>query len=127
MRSRAIWLALAALSGGVSVAVGAFAAHGVTDPMAKELFKTGASYEMTHALAVFAAISVVQFGGARARFAPLLFLVGTAVFSGSLYALALGAPRIVGAITPIGGVMFMAGWAVLALGALGVGAKTPPV
>ncbi len=123
MRSRAIWLALAALSGGVSVAVGAFAAHGVADPMAKELLKTGAGYEMTHALAVFAAVFVLQLGGVRARFAPLLFLLGTLVFSGSLYALALGAPHIVGAITPVGGVMFMAGWAVLALGTFGLDAR----
>jgi uncharacterized membrane protein YgdD (TMEM256/DUF423 family) len=120
MTSRAIWLALAALSGGLSVAIGAFATHGVADPMVKELLKTGASYEMTHALAVFAAICVLQLGGRRARFAPLLFLLGTLAFSGSLYALALGAPHIVGAITPVGGVMFLSGWAVLALGALGV-------
>ncbi len=50
----------------------------------------------------------------RARFAPALFLAGTLLFSGSLYALAFGAPRIVGVITPVGGLCFLAGWAVLA-------------
>ncbi len=117
------WLTLAALSGGISVAVGAFAAHGVVDPIAKELFKTGAAYQMTHALAVFACAFVVQAGGVRARLAAPLFLLGALLFSGSLYALALGAPRMVGAITPLGGLMFIAGWAVLTWAALAIGRR----
>ena len=107
---RPLWLRLAAVSGFVSVAVGAFAAHGVTDPSAKELLRTGSIYEAIHALATLAC----GMFGARARAAAALFLVGSLLFSGSLYALAAGAPRILGAITPLGGLAFLAGWAVLA-------------
>lgn len=107
------WIRLAAVSGLISVAAGAFAAHGVADPAAKEWLRTGATWQAIHALAALAAVTL---GGASRRpaVAPALFLGGTALFSGSLYALALGAPRWLGAITPIGGLIFMAGWAVLA-------------
>jgi uncharacterized membrane protein YgdD (TMEM256/DUF423 family) len=56
----------------------------------------------------------MQMGARRARFAPAFFLAGVVLFSGSLYAMALGAPRGLGAVTPIGGLCFLAGWAVLA-------------
>ena len=108
-----LWTSLAAISGFLSVAAGAFAAHGVTDPTAKELLRTGSTYELAHALATLlcAALSA---GMPRARLAPAWFLGGSLLFSGSLYALALGAPRIVGAVTPFGGLAFLIGWAVLA-------------
>jgi uncharacterized membrane protein YgdD (TMEM256/DUF423 family) len=109
---------LAALAGFVSVAVGAFAAHGVGDPAAKELLKTGSTYAFMHAMATFACAIFLQLGARRARFAPALFLPGVVLFSGSLYALAAGAPRWVGAFTPFGGLMFLAGWATLAWAAL---------
>ena len=112
--SRRNWLTLAAISGLISVAVGAFAAHGVADLRTKELLKTGAHYELVHAIATLASAGLMQLGGARARFAPAAFLAGSVLFSGSLYALAAGAPRIVGAITPLGGLAFLGGWAVLA-------------
>jgi len=115
-----LWLALAALSGLLSVAAGAFAAHGIADPMAKGLLRTGASYEMTHALAVFVCAVVFALGGERARLAPPVFLVGAVLFSGSLYVLALGGPRWLGAVTPLGGLLFMAGWALLAWSALSI-------
>jgi uncharacterized membrane protein YgdD (TMEM256/DUF423 family) len=118
--TRRNWLALAAISGLISVAVGAFAAHGVTDPRAKDLLKTGAQYEFMHAIATIACATFMQWGGARARFAPAAFLSGSLLFSGSLYALAFGAPRWTGAITPVGGLFFLAGWAVLIWAALGV-------
>jgi uncharacterized membrane protein YgdD (TMEM256/DUF423 family) len=111
---------LAAISGLVSVAVGAFAAHGVSDPKAAEWLRLGAQYELAHALATFACAVVIMLGGARARFAPAFFLSGTVVFCGSLYAMALGAPRILGAVTPIGGVLFLLGWALLAWSAGGI-------
>ena len=110
-----MWVRLAAISGAVSVAAGAFAAHSVRDPSARELLRTGATYEATHALAALAAVSL----GRASSLAPALFLGGTVLFSGSLYALALGAPRVMGAITPIGGLGFIAGWAVFALQAGG--------
>ncbi|MFI4935232.1 MAG: DUF423 domain-containing protein [Caulobacterales bacterium] len=116
-------MTLAALSGLVSVAAGAFAAHSLKDPAAKELMKTGASYEFMHAMASLACATFMQVGAARARFAPAFFLSGTVLFCGSLYALALGAPRLTGAITPIGGVLFLTGWGVLAWAAQGVDHK----
>lgn len=112
--TRPTWLRLAALSGFVSVAVGAFAAHGVSDPAAKELLRTGSTYEAIHALAALACAVFSGKAAARAGVAAALFLAGSALFSGSLYALAAGAPRIVGGITPLGGLAFLAGWAVLA-------------
>jgi uncharacterized membrane protein YgdD (TMEM256/DUF423 family) len=112
-------MALAAVSGFVAVAAGAFAAHGMHDPMGQELLRTGSAYEMYHALATILCSTVMRAGGARARFAPALFLGGAVLFSGSLYALAFGAPHIVGIVTPIGGLAFLVGWAVLAWGALG--------
>ncbi|MDB5495245.1 MAG: hypothetical protein JWP86_2582 [Phenylobacterium sp.] len=118
--SRRNWLTLAALGGFVAVAVGAFAAHGVADPAAKELLKTGATYGFLHSLATFACATFMQLGARRARFAPAFFLSGVVLFSGSLYALAFGAPRWVGAVTPIGGLSFLAGWAVLVWAARGV-------
>lgn len=109
-----LWLPLAALAGFLAVAFGAFAAHGVSDPRAQELLRTGSLYAFMHALATFAAVLVVRLGGARARIVPPFFLSGILLFSGSIYALAFGAPRWVGAITPIGGFAFLAGWLVLA-------------
>lgn len=119
--NRRLWIGLAAASGFVSVAAGAFAAHSMTDPTARELMRTGSTYEAVHALAALAAAALVAAGTPRARFAPALFLAGTALFSGSLYALALGAPRWTGIITPFGGLSFLAGWAVLVWAALSPG------
>jgi uncharacterized membrane protein YgdD (TMEM256/DUF423 family) len=112
--TRRVWTTLAALSGLVAVAAGAFAAHGVTDPTARELLRTGSTYEFMHALATLACAGLAATATPRARFAPAWFLAGTLLFSGSLYALAFGAPRLVGVVTPFGGLAFMAGWAVLA-------------
>jgi len=117
---RRTWMTLAAVGGFVSVAVGAFAAHGVADPQAKEWLRTGATYGFMHSMATFACATLMQIGARRARFAPALFLSGQVFFSGSLYAMALGAPRWFGAITPIGGLLFLSGWAVVAWAARGV-------
>jgi uncharacterized membrane protein YgdD (TMEM256/DUF423 family) len=111
--TRRLWMMLAAVSGFVSVAAGAFAAHGLSGQSA-EVMRTGATYEFMHALATLACAALIQVGAARARFAPALFLAGSVLFSGSLYALALGAPRLIGIVTPFGGLLFLAGWAVLA-------------
>ena len=118
--SRRNWMTLAAVSGLVAVAVGAFAAHGVTDPRARELLRTGAMYGFMHAMATFACATFMQIGARRARFAPAFFLSGVLLFSGSLYAMAFGAPRWVGVVTPIGGLCFLAGWAILVWAARGV-------
>jgi uncharacterized membrane protein YgdD (TMEM256/DUF423 family) len=118
--SRRNWMTLGAVGGFIAVAVGAFAAHGVTDPRAQELLRTGANYGFMHTMATFACATFMQVGAQRARFAPAFFLTGVLLFSGSLYALALGAPRWVGVVTPFGGLSFLAGWAVLAWAARGV-------
>ena len=112
--SRRNWLSLAALAGFSSVTFGAFAAHGVSDPRAQELLRTGSLYGFVHVLATFAGAAVLPPASAR-RAGPAsgFFLAGVLLFSGSLYALALGAPRWLGAVTPVGGLCFLAGWAVL--------------
>lgn len=114
-----VYAFLAALSGFLAVALGAFAAHGIDDSRSRDLIETAARYQFLHTFAVFAALTLWRsWGAARARHAPALFFPGIALFSGSLYALAFGAPRWMGAITPVGGLLFLAGWAVLAWAAL---------
>ena len=102
-----IVLPLAALLGLACVAMGAFAAHGITDPRAQDLLRTGALYGFVHVIAAYIAAP-------RSRLAPPLFVAGVLVFSGTLWAMALGGPRILGAVTPLGGLSMMAGWAALA-------------
>ena len=122
--TRRNWMTLAAISGFVAVAVGAFAAHGVSDPKAQEWLRTGSTYGFIHTMATFACATFMQVGASRARHAPAFFLSGVVIFSGSLYAMALGAPRWLGAVTPVGGLLFLLGWAVLALAARGVDPQT---
>lgn len=107
-------MTLAALGGFVAVAVGAFAAHGVQDPKAAEWLRTGATYGFMHTMATFACATFMNIGARSARLAPAFFLSGVVLFSGSLYAMALGAPRWLGMVTPIGGLMFLIGWGILA-------------
>lgn len=103
-----LWLIrLAALSGAVAVIAGAFGAHGVTGRPADWL-RTGGEYEMIHAVA---AIVAVRLG---TRISASLMLGGSALFAGTLYAMALGAPLWLGAITPLGGLGIIAGWLTLA-------------
>lgn len=112
--TRRTWMTLAAAGGLIAVAVGAFAAHGVSDPKAQEWLRTGSTYGFMHTMATFACATFMNIGAKRARFAPAFFLSGVVVFSGTLYAMALGAPRWLGAVTPIGGTLFLIGWATLA-------------
>lgn len=108
------WTGLAALNGLCAVALGAFAAHGVDDPKSVEWLHTGSLYQMTHALAVLGAFALRRAGARGMGLVAALFLGGTMVFSGSLYAMALGAPHTLGAVTPVGGVALIVGWAILA-------------
>src|SRR5581483_9733158 len=103
-----------ALSGLMAVAAGAFGAHGVGEAQAKAWLQTGAQYQMIHALAAFACFSLWRIGAGSAQLAAWLFLAGALVFAGTLYLMALGGPRMLGAVTPIGGALMIAGWAVLA-------------
>ncbi|MBB4631390.1 DUF423 domain-containing protein [Sphingosinicella soli] len=98
--------ALAALNGLLAVIVGAFGAHAMTDAQAKAWVATGALYGLGHAAA---ALTVM----ARAPTAAWAMSAGAIVFSGTLYLMALGLPRWLGAVTPIGGVLMIAGWALL--------------
>jgi uncharacterized membrane protein YgdD (TMEM256/DUF423 family) len=116
-------LALAALAGFLAVAVGAFAAHGVADPRAKELLHTASQYAIAHALATFAAGWIAERGGRTAAIAQWLFLAGVVLFSGSLVGLALGAPATIGVVTPVGGLCYLAGWLALAWAARATASK----
>jgi uncharacterized membrane protein YgdD (TMEM256/DUF423 family) len=113
-----IFFALGALSAFVGVAAGAFGAHGLKgrlDADALAIFETGARYQMYHAFALVAAAwAVGRWPGTAASASGWLFVVGTLLFSGSLYALGLSGVRWLGAITPFGGVAFLAGWLCLA-------------
>src|SRR5437868_2322932 len=108
------WTGLAAINGLLAVAFGAFAAHGLTQAKPIEWLHTGSQYQMVHVLAVFAALALHRTGAKGMGLVAALFLVGTVLFSGSLYAMALGGPRLLGAITPLGGLAFMAGWVLMA-------------
>jgi uncharacterized membrane protein YgdD (TMEM256/DUF423 family) len=112
---------LAALGGLLSVGFGAFAAHGIADPEARDWLHTGSLYGFVHVLATFACVILTVMGVRGARLVPAFFLGGVLLFSGSLYAMALGAPRWLGAITPIGGLLFMIGWASLGWAARNLG------
>jgi len=114
-----ILLVLAAINGFLAVSLGAFAAHGLKSMLGPDLlatFQTGVQYHMYHALAMLAVgVLVAQFPAQTGlRVAGYLFMAGILLFSGSLYVLALSGIRWLGAITPIGGVAFLAGWATLA-------------
>jgi uncharacterized membrane protein YgdD (TMEM256/DUF423 family) len=107
-----------AASGFVAVAIGAFAAHAISDPQAKAWIETGAKYHLAHTMTIFVSLSFRNWGATLARHASGLFFFGCVLFAGSLYAMALGGPRWLGAITPIGGILFLLGWAVLIAAAL---------
>jgi len=102
------WIvALAGLSGALAVGAGAFGAHG-TSGEAAEWLKTGGHYQLVHALAALVALHL------EARGPAWLFLAGGGIFGGTLYLMALGLPRWLGAVTPIGGALMIVGWLWLA-------------
>lgn len=111
-------VAVAGLVGLLSVAFGAFAAHGMSDPKAVEWLRTASQYAAVHALAVLAVAGLARGGFNVVRGTGAAFLIGVLLFSGSLTAMAFGAPRWFGAITPVGGVAFMVGWGMLGFSAL---------
>jgi uncharacterized membrane protein YgdD (TMEM256/DUF423 family) len=112
---------IGALSAFVGVAAGAFGAHGLKERLSADMlavFETGARYQMYHALALFAAAwAASRWPGAWTSAAGWLFVAGTLVFSGSLYALSLTGVRWLGAVTPLGGLAFLAGWLCLTVAA----------
>lgn len=119
MNRPSFFLLIACVAGGLGVVLGAFAAHGLKDrlePRMLEIFETGVRYQMIHALALLA----VSLAGSNfwpsswTASACWAWTVGILVFSGSLYLLAVTGIRWLGAITPLGGIAFIAGWILLA-------------
>ena len=112
-------LRLGAIVAGLGVAIGAFGAHGLRAQVTPErlaVFETGVRYHLVHALAILAAAGAAYVAPASAapRWAGALFTAGVLLFSGSLYLLVLTGVTAWGAVTPIGGVAFLAGWVALA-------------
>ncbi len=124
------WLALAAGSGFVAVTAGAFGAHGLEARLGAAglaAFETGARYQMYHALALVAVAGLAGRGTAprAVAFAGWAFVIGTVLFSGSLYVLGLTGSRAVVWMTPLGGLGFLAGWAGLFVAALRLATGRP--
>lgn len=108
--ARSPLVALGALNAAIAVAAGAFGAHGLRERLPArglEVFETAARYHMYHALAMIAAGLLVARGASTAGW---IFQAGIVVFCGSLYALALTDVKLLGAITPFGGLAFLIGW-----------------
>jgi uncharacterized membrane protein YgdD (TMEM256/DUF423 family) len=118
-----IFLSLGAIFGGLSVAAGAFASHALRERLSERsllIFETGARYQMYHALALLAVAILllhVESSPPSLVASGWLFIIGIAIFSGSLYALSLTDVKYLGAITPLGGAAFIAGWCALAFAA----------
>jgi uncharacterized membrane protein YgdD (TMEM256/DUF423 family) len=120
--SAKLWLVLGAVYGGTGVALGAFGAHALRTRVSEDLlaaWRTGVEYQMYHALALLLCGLWAQ----RAALAPLqwaggAFALGVLLFSGSLYLLVLTGIRSWGAVTPVGGGLFLAGWALLLVAAV---------
>ena len=116
--ARSPMIALGALNAAIAVGAGAFAAHGLRDRLdarALEVFETAARYQMYHAFAILITGILAISGATRgAQTAGWMFQAGIVLFSGSLYALALTGTKGLGAVTPLGGIAFLAGWLWLA-------------
>ena len=113
-----IWIAVGSIFGGLAVALGAFGAHalqGRLSPRDLDIFETAVRYQMYHALALLACgLMATRVESGALRLAGAAFVIGILIFSGSLYTLVLSGLRWLGAVTPIGGVAFLVGWAALA-------------
>lgn len=116
-----MFFVLGALSAFLGVAAGAFAAHGLKGRLSLEMlsvFEVGVRYQMYHAFALLiVAWALTKWPSAFMTAGGVLFVIGTILFSGSLYLLSLTGVTWLGAITPLGGVAFLAGWLCLAWGA----------
>lgn len=116
------FFALGAVFGFLAVALGAFGAHGLRGrltPNDMAVYETGVRFQMYHALALLAvAWAATRWPVGSLRLAGWLFVAGIVLFSGSLYALVLTGHRALGAVTPLGGLSFLAAWALLAWTAL---------
>ena len=113
-----LWFITGCLIAGLGVAAGAFGAHALKQRLSAEflqVFETGVRYQMYHAFGLLVvAVAMDRWPSNAIQIAGWLFLAGIVLFSGSLYVLCLSGIRALGAITPIGGLCFLAGWAFLA-------------
>lgn len=122
----AVLLGVAAVLGFFAVALGAFGAHGLRRWLATKpdgaqreaWWTTGAHYHLAHAIAAAFAASIAARAPAAIAVAGWAFVAGIALFSGSLYAMTLSGVRKLGAVTPLGGLAFLVGWAALAVAAI---------
>jgi uncharacterized membrane protein YgdD (TMEM256/DUF423 family) len=116
------WFAMGAVTAGLAVALGAFGAHGLKPRITAEhmeIFETAVRYHMYHALALLSVgWGAMRWPGNWVQVAGWAFTFGILVFSGSLYLLSMTGLGWLGAITPVGGVAFLVGWAALAIAAL---------
>ena len=116
------FLLLGSVSAFLAVAIGAFGAHGLRARLSPDMmavFQTGVQYHMYHALALILVAAILgHLSGWLIQTAGWCFLAGIVFFSGSLYLLAVTGVTMLGAITPIGGLLFLAGWACLAFAAV---------
>lgn len=121
MSAGAGWVAVGATAAGLGVVLGAFGAHGLRSRVSPEMlvvFETGVRYHVYHALALLAVgLAAARWESTLLSAAGWLFVVGIVVFSGSLYLMTFGGPSWFGAITPLGGLAFILGWAALAFAA----------
>jgi uncharacterized membrane protein YgdD (TMEM256/DUF423 family) len=119
MNLQRLALLAASLSGALAVALGAFGAHALRsalDEHALATWHTAVDYQFWHALALLAlGLLARERTDVMLRFSTLAFIAGSVLFCGSLYALACGGPRLLGAVTPLGGVLFISGWIAIGL------------
>jgi len=117
------FIVIAGISGFLAVALGAFGAHFIKNRLTEEMFaiyQTGVQYHFYHTLALLG-VGVLAYwmpDVAALKWSGWLFVCGIVIFSGSLYALSLSGIRVLGAVTPIGGLAFLAGWVMLIIAAL---------
>lgn len=112
---------IGAISGFLCVAIGAFGAHILKSKLTPDMlniFEVGVRFQMYHALALVAVAFAMKYIGTYASAAGWMFTIGSVFFSGSLYALSTSGLTWLGAITPIGGLLFLGGWASLIIGAV---------
>lgn len=116
------FIVIAGISGFLAVALGAFGAHFIKNRVTADMFAiyhTGVQYHFYHTLALLG-VGILAYwmpGVAPLKWAGWLFIGGIVIFSGSLYALSLTGIRVLGAITPVGGLAFLAGWLILIIAA----------
>jgi len=110
-------LSVAAISGLLAVAIGAFGAHGlkaIISPEMLEVYKTGVQYQFYHTFALLAVGILMNFNQSKAlKWSAYLFITGMILFSGSLYVLAISGVKALGVITPFGGITWIAAWFLL--------------